>query len=301
MTVRTVTLNPAIDRYTNGASSQEEPGGKGINVAKHLYKLGMSSVVSYGFEGGENGRRLKDMMRKRGLRHSFVHIGGETRVTNVLSPGGKSCTRSPSVSRKEYEELRQMLYYESAPGDTLVLAGSLPPGVAESAYYEMINDTKGRDIEVFLDASQERPLRNGIRARPNGIKPNREEFKMLSGFYWANNVPSMANYCKQALVDMDGIGTVLLSLDESGGVLVDRSGALHSPAPREVEVVCTTGPGDAFLAGYLYAKSRGYDTPECLMMAVGCGTAHVCKEGNTELDLGLADRFFSQSEPRRLF
>ncbi len=299
VTVRTVTLNPAIDVFRDGDSVNEEPAGKGINVARHLYRLSLVDhtaarydIKAYGFEGGENGEKLKALMDAKGVPYSFVNIDGDTRVTHVLSPhmGGKKHTQAPMVTMREYRELREMLYYETEGGDIVVFAGSVPLGLTETVYRDLIGDMKDKwRVNTYLDASQRGPLLEGLKAGPTCAKPNRQEFMMMSGPEEAENLERVAGHARRSLVGRYGMEFMLISLDRDGAIYASRRESIHVPAP-EVKVENITGPGDALLSGFIHGRLSGMMDAEVLKLAVSLGSAHVCREGNTELDLALADR-----------
>ena len=90
--VITVTLNPALDQSAEVASHRlcyEHPlkrhmfsaGGKGINAARTLEHLGVSTL-STGFIGGHTGKFLRLLLNEDGLKESFIDITANTR-TNV--------------------------------------------------------------------------------------------------------------------------------------------------------------------------------------------------------------------------
>lgn len=70
-------------------------------------------------------------------------------------------------------------------------------------------------------------------------------------------------------------GRVVIKRGALGAALRSRAGeTLHLPAPR-VEVVDTTGAGDAFAAGFLSAELRGLPAAACLAAAIAAGSAAV--------------------------
>ena len=88
--IATVTLNPAIDKSvtargfevgkTNrGQVTRVDAGGKGINVAKVLRRLG-SPVCALGLVAGSNGHFILDALSTEGIAADFVQVPGETRV-----------------------------------------------------------------------------------------------------------------------------------------------------------------------------------------------------------------------------
>jgi sugar/nucleoside kinase (ribokinase family) len=60
--------------------------------------------------------------------------------------------------------------------------------------------------------------------------------------------------------------TVVIKLGEKGSQLISSEGRYRAK-PRRVRVVDTTGAGDAFNGGFLYAQLKGHPLPECLEIA----------------------------------
>ena len=90
------------------------------------------------------------------------------------------------------------------------------------------------------------------------LKPNRDEAAALTGLA----DPEAAG---TRLLDVSA--TVVVTLDRDGALLLDRGGTrLHVPAPG-VDVLDTTGAGDAFTAGLLYAWLHGDVHPDVVEVA----------------------------------
>lgn len=62
----------------------------------------------------------------------------------------------------------------------MALCGSLPPGVPVGAYAQLVRAARAASVPVLLDSSGE-PLRRGLAARPDIIKPNSDELAELTG------------------------------------------------------------------------------------------------------------------------
>src|SRR5438105_8840919 len=88
--VITITLNPAIDQtlgipgFAAGAVnrvawSQQDAGGKGVNVAALLADLGVP-VAATGFLGADNPTLFENLFRQKGIEDRFVRVAGATRV-----------------------------------------------------------------------------------------------------------------------------------------------------------------------------------------------------------------------------
>jgi sugar/nucleoside kinase (ribokinase family) len=87
-----------------------------------------------------------------------------------------------------------------------------------------------------------------------------------------------------------GVGCVVATAGADGAVIVDGDGATRVPA-FEIEVVDTTGCGDAFSAGFLRGIALGRSRREAAVL--GCAAAALVAQGlgsdHGEFDLAAAD------------
>ncbi len=95
--IKTLTLNPAvdkavtIDRFTVDevnriTSVRLDAGGKGINVARVLHRLGAPTVAVAPVAGGA-GKFLTDRLAEEGIPCDFLEIPGESRTNlKVVDP-----------------------------------------------------------------------------------------------------------------------------------------------------------------------------------------------------------------------
>ena len=192
--IYTLTLNPAIDRELTVAEvqfdavlsalkSQVDFGGKGFNVSRLLRSLGMTSTA-LGFIGGRTGDRLKHGLQDLDIGTDFVSIPSETRtnisiVTERHDHYIKVNEKGPLVDEPKQRELLDKIASIAAAGDWWVLAGSLPPGVPDSFYAQIITILNEHQAISVLDTTGE-SLRQGCEAKPFLVKPNAEETQKLT-------------------------------------------------------------------------------------------------------------------------
>ena len=176
----TVTMNTALDRILTVPNFQRGQrhrasekltlaGGKGIIVARALKRLGVP-VVATGLVGGRNGRRILEELSEEAVLNDLVRIEDESRTsTAVIDPTSGEYTEiiewGPLVHPEELEILREKIDYLSRGAEMVVFAGSLPRGVDESFYAEMIRELGRRGVSTVLDTEGE-PLRLGVEAEP---------------------------------------------------------------------------------------------------------------------------------------
>jgi len=89
--------------------------------------------------------------------------------------------------------------------------------------------------------------------------------------------------CEAALVD--GARTIVVTLGADGCLIASAGGRTRVPSP-DVDVVDTTGCGDAFSAGFVRAKLLGWSDEEAARLGCAAGSAVATGLGS---DAGIAD------------
>jgi 1-phosphofructokinase/tagatose 6-phosphate kinase len=299
----TVTLNAAVDRtllVPNFQIGQRHrasvgflsAGGKGINIARALKRLG-APVVCTGLAGGRNGTLLVEELTQEGILNDFVRIRGESRTsTAVLDPTSNAYTEineaGPEIADDEIETLREKLAYLTQGADFVVFAGSLPRGVDTSFYAEALRDSARRHQLAVVDADGE-PLRVAVAAEPHLVAPNVREAEELVGHEFVDDEDLVS--ALDEIADL-GARNVLITMDTGCYALLreDREELrLRARAP-ELEPASTIGAGDTLLAAFLAARSAGRSFEDCVRTAVATGAASVLEAGPGRFDPREASR-----------
>ncbi|MEE1749800.1 1-phosphofructokinase family hexose kinase [Streptomyces sp. NPDC006641] len=290
--ILTVTLNTALD-LTYGvpelvphashrvSDMSERPGGKGLNVARVLSALGHETVVT-GFAGGSTGAVLRELLAARPadapapgtapapLTDALVTVAGNTRRTIAVVDRATGDTTQlnepgPLVTADEWTALLGRYEGLLAGADAVALCGSLPPGIHVGAYAELVRSARAAGVPVLLDTSGE-PLRRGIAARPDLIKPNADELAQLTG----SREPMRATRDARRR----GAHGVIASLGPDGMLAVTPDGIWQAAPPARVPGN-PTGAGDSAVAGLLSGLVEGLSWPDRLRRAVALSTATV--------------------------
>lgn len=287
--ILTVTLNTAVDKtYTvenfcidrvhRPSSWRIVPGGKGINVARVYAELGGEAVAT-GFAGGHNGDYILDGMRDEGLKHDFIKTEGESRVCiAILDPVNKTQTElnevGPEITADEVERLR-VKFEGLVPGmEYAVLSGSIPPGVPDSIYRELIEIANHYGVSSVLDTSGE-PLAQGLSAMPFMVKPNVHELSAIVGKQLAT-VEEAAEAATE--LNARGIEIVAVTLGRDGALAASKEGVWRAKPP-EIPFVSAVGSGDAFAAAFAYVLASGGPISEALRLGTGAGAANAMTFG----------------------
>ena len=283
----TVTLNAAIDktmavpnfqpgRRHRAIEQTTTPGGKGVNIARVLKRLGQP-VIATGLAGGATGTRIVEQLTEMSVLSDFVRIPDESRTnTALIDPTTGQQTevneRGPQVGEREMELFKEKLLYLAKGASMCVFAGSLPRGVDVDIYGGLIRDLRRLGVQTVVDTDGD-PLLRAVRAEPDVISPNVLEAEELVGheFNGAEDhlfaVREMAELGAREAIMTVPDGCVALVAPEEGSQL-PRLYRVCTPA---LEATASIGSGDAFLAGYVAARYTGQAPEACLAYGVACG------------------------------
>jgi 1-phosphofructokinase/tagatose 6-phosphate kinase len=309
----TVTLNAALDRTLTvpifqlghrhrASEALVLAGGKGINVARALKRLDVP-VVATGLAGGRTGTRIVEELTAEAILNDFVRIREESRTsTAVIDPTAATHTEinewGPRVSEVELEILLEKLRYLAGAADLVVLAGSLPRGVAEAFYAEASRELARRGVRVALDTDGD-PLRLGLEAEPYLVSPNQREAEGVVGQELEDDEDFLM--ALDALAEL-GARNVLITMDTGCFALVreDRRTLRFRAIAPQVEPVSAVGGGDVLLAQWIAAVLEGRPPEDALRLAVAAGTASTLELGAGRFEPREAARFVAAVEIREL-
>lgn len=306
-----VGLNPALDRrivlssltlgsVNRAISAEGTPGGKAANVALAARALG-SAVRFVGFLGGPTGQAVEDGLRDAGIEVDAIATAAPTRinlelidatgVTEVLEPGSAP---SPQELARLLTRCRHL--FEACEPDAIVaFSGSLPIGTATYLYPRLIELAKTFCLRIILDTSGAW-LERGLTARPDFVKPNRQEAEAL-----LNRSIGSPGEAKAAVYELiqRGAGSAVISLG-AAGLVGTANERVFLVTPPTVEARSSVGCGDATVAGLAVALERRYERHEQLVFAAACGAANCLAQSPGRLDPSAVENLRARVQSRWL-
>jgi sugar/nucleoside kinase (ribokinase family) len=196
----------------------------------------------------------------------------------IEHPGGERSffTDPGNLAEQSAEKILEMMPKRAAKGDIALLTGAfLYPGLIGS--FDMLLGTlEQRDFIVALDTGwppggwdmATRAQLTAWLSRCDHILLNEMECLSLSG---AGTIEAAARWMSERA--KPGAVVVIKRGADGASAWIDGKVA-HAPAPK-VEVVDTTGAGDAFNGGYLAACLRGVPVEEALEQGVALASAAI--------------------------
>ena len=290
--ILTVTPNAALDityevdelvphQSHRVTAVRQRAGGKGVNVASVLARMGRP-VIATGLVGGAAGDAIRADLEARGVATRFVEgTGGSRRTVNVVSAAHGDATifnePGPGLTGPAWQPLVAGLdsLMTEAAATVVVLAGSLPPGLPDDAYAELVELGHAHGARVIVDADGA-ALRGALRSGPDLVAPNRAELARATG---TQDVAAGA-------AALRGLGArdVLVSCGADGLVLIPEKGSgwhARLPAPLSGN---PTGAGDAVVAAVAAGLAGDSTWQRMVQDAVAWSAAAVLQPIAGEID-----------------
>lgn len=308
--ILTVTLNPSVDRAiyvkelklgdTNRVDRTEtDAGGKGINLSRVADELGAQTLAT-GFLGGGPGAFVMSVLKREGVPSDFVPIAGDTRINFSVegeseSPPTTFNELGPEVHSREWAALLEKCRAHALKTKWACVGGSVPPGLAPDVYKTLLLLFKEEGCLTLLDADGE-PLKLGLEAMPDLVKPNAKEAERLLG----RPVKTDEDAIQAAKeIRQMGASNVIVSRGEAGAVLVTEDGVWIGRSPK-VEVNSTIGSGDSMLGAYLWALEEGLSEEEAFRWGLAAGAATATTNGSEIARLAVIEKLLPLVSVERL-
>lgn len=264
-----------IDGVNRSANVHDYAAGKSVNAARVLRELG-EAPLAVGFAGGTRGEILLGHLDRSGIRHDFVRVEPNTRLSiTVIDARRGTATELVEESKdvgteawKVLETKLRSLAESAKSGDIWVFSGTLPPGSPVDAYARLVPLLRSKGLRIIADLQGE-PLVQMLLQKGIIAKLNREEFAVTM------QVPidsdwSLREAVRLAVRSENGI---VVTLGKDGALAGDETGLWRISSPK-INAVSAVGSGDSFAAGLAAGLKRGMALRDACTLASACGAAN---------------------------
>jgi ribokinase len=262
---------PVFGETLVGSQFDMGPGGKGSNQAVAAARLGAEAHF-VGIIGSDRlGHIARALYEEEGVNTEHLE---ETTATStgvgfiIVNPQGKNGIILDLGANKLIN--RQLV----AKAESLIARSDVVLSVLEipvEAAAEAMALGRKYGIRTILNPAPASPLPDDMLHTIDLMTPNETELRILMGLAPDDDVSTRE--LARELQKKFGI-TVVVTLGESGMILVDTNGTSEFHAVP-VDVVDTTGAGDAFTAGLAVSLAEGKDLSSAIRFA-GCNGALAC-------------------------
>lgn len=251
------------------------PGGKGANQAYAAGNLG-ASISMIGAVGNDvfGTELINNLQKARVNTNNIIKVNGVSTgiaVITVDSTGENSIMVSPAANNfvtPEYIEEHENIIKQAK---AVLIQLEIPIESVEKS----ISIAKKYGVLTLLDPAPAQKLSNEILLNLDYILPNETEIEQLTNV----KVFDKESAIKASLVLLNkGVKTVISKLGKDGVVICQKDNAKWIPG-IEVDVIDTTGAGDAFAGAFVTCLVQGNDLIECTEYANAVGALTVTKQG----------------------
>ncbi len=246
---------PAPGETVLASGHFESPGGKGANQAVAAARLG-AQVALVGRVGDDDaGRTLVEAFEEDGVDVSLIAVTAAAptglAVITVDRAGENSIVGSPGAN---------LLVGSSdiADAESLLRAASVTLLQLEIPLPTVTDAVKATGGTVILNAAPARPLPDGLLNGVDVLVVNRSELETLAG----DSDPAAAARLP--------VPSTVVTMGAEGAAVATGDAVVVFPAP-EVDVVDTTGAGDAFCGALAAAFDAGMEMSDAVSRGVVAG------------------------------
>lgn len=270
ITIRTARI-PTSGETVHGHGPDVYPGGKGANQAVAAAKLGarVSLVGAVGDDSyaetalgqlEQSGVDLELVETDHGpCGMAFITVDDDGNNVIVVTPGANASMSADHVSG---------LAHQIENADILVLQCEIPvDGIVRA-----IELARGR---VVLNLAPVIDLPRSALLAADPLVVNEHEARLAAELITGKR-PASEEDDDQVAANLvhAGVRSLIMTRGDQGALVADRSGVTTIPSPS-VEVVDTTGAGDAFVGGLTAALATGASLDEAARYAARVG-AYAC-------------------------
>ena len=267
---------PVAGETLIGSDFDMGPGGKGSNQAVGAARLGAEShlvacigtdlfgdmaVDLYREEGVHTQHLRRTELRNTGVGFITLNAAGENHI--VLDPGANSLLLPEHIDKAE----------------DLIASSDIVLGVLEiepeTAQRGMML-ARSYAVTTVLNPAPAQPLGDAFLAEVDLLTPNESELRILSGL--PPDDPADAIELAHAL-QARGVRDVVVTRGSRGALVVRADGVTEEVPGYEVEVVDTTGAGDAFNLALAVALGDGKPLLDAVRFANAAGALACTKLG----------------------
>ncbi|WP_307835946.1 1-phosphofructokinase family hexose kinase [Phycicoccus sonneratiae] len=285
------TLAPGtVSRSTRTLSTA---GGKGVNVCRTLRTLGGTPRL-VGLSPVEDGR-LEQLLAAEGTAFVPVAHRGQGRIAMIfLEEGGRVTVvngRGPSPEDWDPTTLLPRVRAELDGAPAVACSGSLPPGLPDTTYAEVVAAAHEHGVEAYVDAAPA-VLAATLSSGPDLVSPNVGEAEALlhgrTDEHVEESGDDLAERCLGAALELHARGArrAVVTAGSHGAALATADGTWWLGAAR-VPVANPIGAGDSFLAGTSSALVGGATDVDAVRYGMAVAAAAVQHEQGGMLDPAL--------------
>lgn len=266
LTIR-VPRTPAAGESLLGSGFNLGPGGKGLNLAIAIHRAGGEVGLVLCIGKDMFGQYALDTLNKEGLSIAHVHLVDDEPTGCgfvTLLPSGENTIVIDAGANLALKSEYLIEIEKTIAASTVVVAQlEVTAEVTETA---MVLGKKHGCLTI-LNPAPARPVSARTLAHVDILTPNETESRVLLGLAPDAEVPT--EILAKGLLDL-GLKTVVLTQGRRGALVATKDGVRTIASPV-IDLVDSTGAGDAFNGHLAFHLAQGKSVEEAVGQAVYAG------------------------------
>lgn len=259
-----------------GAGYEEGPGGKGSNQAIQAARLGADVALVAVVGADRFAQEARAMWEAEGVDTTYVascdglatgvgfivvEASGENRIVLDLGANGRLSRASVDAAAERIARSQVVLVQFEVPTEAAIAA---------------IAGARAAGAISILNPAPARPLPDHALAMIDVLTPNETELRVLAGR--RSNDDAGDPLEDGRMLVRRGVGAVVLTRGAAGALIIRADSALALPA-LPIDVIDTTGAGDAFNGALAVGLTMRMTLPDAVRMAIVAGALACTRRG----------------------
>ena len=260
---------PSSGETLIGDSFETGFGGKGANQAVMAGLLGADvymisclgsdifgdSTINNFIENNVNVDHIQRVRVSSGVAPIWVNAKGENKIVVIPGANNEIDANKAKASLQEIENVSYLVGQAEIPMDV---------------NHNVFDYAKQNNITTIFNPAPGKNLEGTFLEKVDWLIPNEYEFEIVSGLNMTDE--NILKFSKEIPCNL------LVTYGEQGVLYVEDNEIIRFKAPK-VEVVDTTGAGDAFVGSFVFALSKNLEINEAINLAIDKASLSVTKRG----------------------
>tara|TARA_B100000676_G_C17873989_1_gene730185 strand:- start:93 stop:968 length:876 start_codon:yes stop_codon:yes gene_type:complete len=260
---------PSSGETLIGDSFETGFGGKGANQAVMAGLLGADvymisclgsdifgdSTINNFIENNVNVDHIQRVRVSSGVAPIWVNAKGENKIVVIPGANNEIDANKAKASLQEIENVSYLVGQAEIPMDV---------------NHNVFDYAKQNNITTIFNPAPGKNLEGTFLEKVDWLIPNEYEFEIVSGLNMTDE--NILKFSKEIPCNL------LVTYGEQGVLYVEDNEIIKFKAPK-VEVVDTTGAGDAFVGSFVFALSKNLEINEAINFAIDKASLSVTKRG----------------------